>query len=129
MIVTADDVRELLKLSRTEQLLLPGEHMVNRETTESRLRALLDITLVPAVARLPAAVPAERRDVVARHALLCRIHGEFEEMPGLSVSAHEAARLFGLRPDTASRILEELAQARVLRKKRDGEFAIPTEAP
>jgi hypothetical protein len=102
--------------------------MVNRETTESRLRALLDITLVPAVARLPATVPAERRDATARHALLCRIHSEFEEMPGLSLTLNQASRLFGLRPEIASRILERLADARLLRQRRDGQFALREES-
>jgi DNA-binding MarR family transcriptional regulator len=93
--------------------------MAKRKPIESRWQALLNITLKPAVARLPAAVREERRDVAARHALLCRIHNEFEEMPGLSLTPRQAARLFGLPPDTVSRILERLTDARVLRKRHD----------
>ena len=66
--------------------------MAKRKAVESRWQAILDITLVPAVARLPPAVAVERRNVLARHALLCRIHSEFEEMPGLSLTSIQAAR-------------------------------------
>jgi len=96
--------------------------MAKRKPIESRWQALLNTTLKPAVARLPSAVRNERRDVAARHALLCRIHSEFEEMPGLSLTPRQAAKLFGLPPDIVSRILERLARARVLHKRRDGQF-------
>jgi len=98
--------------------------MVKRASLESRWPALLDIALVPAVARLPASVFAERRDPVARYSLLCRILREFEEMPGLSLTETQAGRFFGLPADTASRILERLAGAGVLRRKKDGQFAL-----
>ena len=101
--------------------------MVKRKPLESGWQSILDNALVPAVARLPAEVPAERRDAAARHALLCRIHGEFEEMPGLSLTPGQAARLFGLSPDIASRILDRLTDARVLRQSRDGQFALRVE--
>jgi hypothetical protein len=99
--------------------------MVDLKRHESQRPALL--TLAPAIARLPAAVPAERRDLPARYALLRRIHSEFEEMPGLSVTPGQAARLFGLPPDIAERILERLADADVLRHRRDGQFALRVE--
>jgi CRP-like cAMP-binding protein len=100
--------------------------MVKRTSLESRWQALLDITLVPAVAHLPAPVPGERRNVTARHALLCRILREFEEMPGLSLTQTQAARFFGLPGGTASRILERLTSAGVLHQKKDGQFALRT---
>ena len=101
--------------------------MVKRKPPESNWLAIPDFTLVPAVARLPTAVSVERRDVAARRALLCRIHGEFEEMPGLSLTLGQAAKLFGLPPDTASRILERLTDARVLRRSSEGRFALRVE--
>jgi DNA-binding transcriptional ArsR family regulator len=61
--------------------------------------------------------------VAARDALACRIHSEFEEMPGLLLTVRQAARLFGLRPDIVSRILTRLMEARVLSQRRDGQFA------
>ena len=97
--------------------------MVKAKPLESSWQAVLDITLVPAVARLPAAVRVERRDVAARRALLSRIYSEFEEMPGLSLTVGQAAKLFGLPPDIASRILEQLTDRRVLRRRNDGQFA------
>jgi hypothetical protein len=101
--------------------------MVKRKPLESRWRAVLDIRLTPAVARLPASVPAERRNVAARHALVYRIHSEFQEMPGLSLTVGQAVKIFGLPPDIVSRILERLTEARVLRQRSDGQFALRVE--
>ena len=101
--------------------------MVKRQPRESSWQALLDITLVPASAHLPASVRVERRDVAARHALLRRIHNEFQEMPGLSLTSAQAAKLFGLPHDIASRILERFTDAHVLRQSSDGRFALRVE--
>lgn len=98
--------------------------MVNRKPRKSAWQALMDISLVPAVARLPLSVPNERRNVTVRHALVARIHGEFEEMPGLSLTLDQAARLFGLHRDIASRILGALIAGRVLRFRSDGQFVV-----
>ena len=95
----------------------------------SRWPAVLDITLVPAVARLPSTVPAERRDATARAALIRRIHGEFQDMPGLSLTLPQAARLFDLRSDIATRILNRLRDERVLRQRGDGQFALRVQEP
>ena len=97
--------------------------MVERKPADSKWQALLDITLVPASARLPQAVPADRRNAAARHALLCRIRSEFEEMPGMFLTSPQASKLFGLAPDVASRVLVQLTEARVLRQRSDGQFA------
>jgi hypothetical protein len=86
-------------------------------------QALAEIPLVPDVAHLLAAPPAERRNLTARQALLCRIQSEFEEMPGLSVTLDQAARLFGLPRDIASRILDRLTGARILYRRRNEQFA------
>ena len=101
--------------------------MAETKPLESRWQAILDITLVPAVARLPAAVPVERRDIASRHALMWRIHSEFEEMPGLALTAAQAAKLFGVSQDIAVRVLDRLTDARVLRRKGDGHFALRVE--
>jgi hypothetical protein len=101
--------------------------MVKQTPPESRWQAILDIALAPTVARLPASVPVERRDVAARHALVYRIHSEFQEMPGLSLTLGQAAKVFGLPPDIVSRILERLTEARVLRRRSDGQFALRVE--
>ena len=101
--------------------------MAKGKPLESRWQAILDITLVPAVARLPAAVPIERRNISSRNALMWRIHSEFEEMPGLALRPAQAAKLFGVSQDVALRILERLTDARVLRRKGDGHFALRVE--
>jgi len=98
--------------------------MAKQKPVDPKWQAILDITLVPAVARLPPAVPIERRDVSARHALVWRIHSEFDEMPGLALTPVQAAKLFGIPPDVASRILEQLTGARVLRRKGECHFAL-----
>jgi hypothetical protein len=94
---------------------------------ESGWLDLLDITLIPAAAHLPAAVRVERRDLERRRALLCRIHGEFVEMRGLSLTLEQAAKLFGLPPAIISRILERLTDERVLRHRSDGQFTLRVE--
>ncbi|GAC1455803.1 MAG: hypothetical protein PVSMB1_05380 [Gemmatimonadaceae bacterium] len=48
-------------------------------------------------------------------------------MPGLSLTLGQAAKLFGLPPDIASRILERLTDTRVLRRRSDGQFALRVE--
>lgn len=101
--------------------------MVKRKPLQSGWQAILDITLEPAVARLPTSVPAERRNVAARQALVYRIHSEFQEMPGLSLTLGQAGKIFGLPPAIVSRILDRLAEARVLRQTRDGQFALRIE--
>ena len=101
--------------------------MVKQKPPVSKWQALLDVALVPATARLPAAVPAERRDVAARQALLTRIYGEFQEMRGLSVTPGQAAKLFGLPSDVTSRVLSQLTEAHVLRRRSDGQFALRAE--
>jgi hypothetical protein len=78
-------------------------------------------SLIPAVADLPALVPIERRNQSARYALLRRVYREFEDVPGLSVTRDQAARLFGLPPDVTLRILQRLSDAQVLRQRRDGQ--------
>jgi len=64
---------------------------------------------------LYAQVPAERRDLAARSALLGRVRGEFFDMPGLSLTLEQASRLFDLSGDACARILQQLAQEGLVR--------------
>jgi hypothetical protein len=98
--------------------------MARQTTLESRWQAVLDHELVQELVRLPSAVGGERRNVAARHAILCRIHGEFTEMPGLSLTPQQAAKLFGLPVPVASRIIDQLIDAQVLRPRRGGRFVV-----
>lgn len=56
------------------------------------------------------------------HALLSRIRGEFDEMPGLSLSLEQARRLFGLDPWLCERVLESLEQTGYLRRNARGAY-------
>jgi hypothetical protein len=102
--------------------------MAKRRVLESRWPGALDIPLVPAVAHLTAATrPVERRNVAAREALVRRIHSEFEEMPGLSLTLIQASKLFGVSLDAGSRILLRLTEEQRLRLRSDGRYMLVTE--
>ena len=52
----------------------------------------------------------DRRTPAARAALLARVSAEFQEMPCMRLTAAQARRLFGLRPDVCQRILTALVR-------------------
>ena len=54
----------------------------------------------------------DRRNQTVRDALVQRVRAEFAEMPGMCLTAPQARRLFGLRPDVSDRILTALVQQR-----------------
>ena len=54
--------------------------------------------------------------------LLTRIKGEYGEMPGLSLTASQARRLWALDTDTTARILTRLIEARFLRRTAVGKY-------
>src|SRR5260221_7772096 len=101
--------------------------MAKQHPLESRWPDILDITLAPAVVRLPATVPTERSNVTERATLLRRIHREFEEMPGMSLTLTQAAALFGISREADSRILMRLAEQDVLRLRNDGRYVLHTD--
>jgi hypothetical protein len=68
--------------------------------------------------------PAERRDLRARQALVRRVHGEFLEMPGLTLSIAQAARLFSLPPAVCARVFGELLNSQLLRRTADGRYVL-----
>jgi hypothetical protein len=103
--------------------------MAKQQPLKSGWPDILDITLSPAVVRLPATVPAERRNVAERAMLLRRIHREFEEMPGMSLTLSQAAALFGISRDAGSRILMGLTERRVLRLRSDGRYVLHADQP
>jgi hypothetical protein len=98
--------------------------MTKQRRLESGWPDILDITLLPAVVRPPATVPTERRNVSERAILLRRIHREFVEMPGMSLTLTQATALFGVSRDAGSRILTGLAEQRVLRLRDDGRYVL-----
>jgi hypothetical protein len=64
----------------------------------------------------------ERRNHVLRRELLRRIRVEYVEMPGLCLTVTQAQRLFALREDICSRVLNELVDAQCLRRDASGAY-------
>jgi hypothetical protein len=58
----------------------------------------------------------------SRSQLTTLILGTFAEMPGLSLHAHQAARLFGLRQSTCVVVLNDLVRNGQLRRCSDGQY-------
>jgi Fic family protein len=54
--------------------------------------------------------------------LLNRIEREYEEQPGLSLTAQQAQKLWGLDRRTCRDALRKLENARVLQRTSDGRF-------
>jgi hypothetical protein len=57
-----------------------------------------------------------------RSVVAATILGSYQEMPGLKLSVPQAARLFGLRPQTCEVVLADLAQDGALRRAPDGQY-------
>lgn len=55
-------------------------------------------------------------------ALEARIRGEFLEMPGLCLTAHQAARLWAVDRGTSERVLDSLVSTGFLARTRDGAY-------
>jgi hypothetical protein len=69
----------------------------------------------------------DRRNDAAREALLCRVFSEFDEMPGLCLTAAQAQRLFGLRPDVCERVLATLVHNGTLKCNRGQHYSLGCE--
>jgi hypothetical protein len=54
--------------------------------------------------------------------VLCRIEGEYREMPGMCVTAAQAQRLWGLDSTTCAFVLRTLVDRRILRRTPRGTF-------
>lgn len=51
-----------------------------------------------------------------------RVRAEFEEMPGLTLTEHQAAKLFGIEQQTCRDVIGQLIDESYLRKTRSGSF-------
>lgn len=60
----------------------------------------------------------------SRGHLVALILGTYAEMPGLSLHAHQAARLFGLRETTCLVVLDDLVKQGRLRRAADGQYRV-----
>ncbi len=52
-----------------------------------------------------------------------RVRGEYREMPGLILTAQQAARLLGLEPDLCRQVLATLVAEEFLIRTGDGRYA------
>ena len=66
----------------------------------------------------------DRRNELSRQRLLGRVHGEFLEMRGLTLTVPQARRLFNLREDICARVLGTLVGDGVLRARPNGSFGL-----
>ena len=62
------------------------------------------------------------RTTTGLHELLQRIEGEYREMPGLSVTAPQAQRLWGIDRTTCAFVLMTLIERGVLRRTHNGTY-------
>ena len=53
-------------------------------------------------------------------ALIDRVRGEFNEMPGLRLTIPQAARLLGIEPEACRRVIDQLVDSKFLRKTPAG---------
>jgi DNA-binding IclR family transcriptional regulator len=53
---------------------------------------------------------------------LCRIRGEYLEMPGLRLTSAQAQRLLGLDQESCLQLLESLTRERFLYRHADGTY-------
>ena len=53
-------------------------------------------------------------------ALVDRVRGEFNEMPGLQLTIPQAARLLGIEPEACRRVIDQLVDSKFLRKTPAG---------
>jgi hypothetical protein len=69
---------------------------------------------------------AERRNPIAREALVERFRQEFRTMSGLWVTRSEARRLFGVREDICARVLDTLVAEGMLIRSGDDIYHRPS---
>lgn len=62
------------------------------------------------------------------NALLAAIKREYEEMPGLALTAEQAQRLWALEPRMCSAVLDRLVETGYLCQTGSGQYARPTAA-
>ena len=63
--------------------------------------------------------PASTEDGLRR-----RVEGEYLEMPGLKLTAAQASRLWAIDAAASARLLEEMVEAGVLYRARDGAYLL-----
>jgi hypothetical protein len=86
------------------------------------------IMKVAEASRSRAAMPSETarpdnlRTLPAIREAILRIEGEYREMPNLSLTLPQAARLGGIGPGRCERVLTKLIERRVLKRAWNGTY-------
>lgn len=91
--------------------------------THTDIAAGLTTTAMPETSP-PDALNRRTATVEGMSALALRVRGEFAEMPGLRLTTPQAARLFGVAPDVARAVLDELRDASVLTCSNRGLYSL-----
>jgi hypothetical protein len=60
---------------------------------------------------------------MSRQQILSRIRSEYLEMPGLSLTRHQAQRLWAMDEQTCSEVLNSLTEAGFLHRRDNGTYA------
>lgn len=74
------------------------------------------------------ALPGSSLAEVRLNSLLSTVKREFDEMPGLALTAEQARRLWSLEPRVCSVVLSQLVETGYLCQTDDGQYARPTAA-
>ena len=74
------------------------------------------------------AAKVDRRHHAGRKALVRRVQGEFDEMPGIALTVQQASRLLSISPDMMARIFNQLVEDGMLRLTPDGRYRRPESA-
>jgi hypothetical protein len=80
------------------------------------------LELKATTAEVRAPKPHDARTTTAILQLASRIHGEYREMPGLSLTADQAQRFWCLDQQTCATVLSWLIEHDVLRRAADGKY-------
>ena len=64
----------------------------------------------------------DMRTMPAIREAILRVEGEYREMPGLSLTLPQAARLLGMDRSTCERVLADLVERRVLKRAWNGTY-------
>jgi hypothetical protein len=74
------------------------------------------------VLRTPTIPKGDERAIRPTRDVILRVEGEYREMPGLSLTLPQAARLWGLDQSTCERVMTTLIERRVLRQVSNGTY-------
>jgi hypothetical protein len=72
--------------------------------------------------RSQAVRPTDVRATAAIGDAIIRVEGEYREMPGLSLTLPQAARLWGMDHTTCELVLRNLIERRVLKRSLNGTY-------